>query len=131
VEDLTLDHAREGALAEAVHACPLEGLVEVRAAHAGRAGALERVAGAAFRHERLLPGDEVVAVVLELAARDAHEQGDSGGNSDFSSPHRSRNRTGSTGVDRSSWMTRRRGTSQGPPAANSCGGATWIAAGGS
>jgi hypothetical protein len=87
MEDLALDDARERALAEALAAGALEGLVEVRADHAGGARALEHVAGAALGDERLLARNEVVPVILELAARQDNEQRGSGGDGDLSSPH--------------------------------------------
>ena len=89
LEDLAVDDALERALAEAVAAGALEGLVEVRPGHAGGAGALEDVAGAALGDEVLLARHQVVAVVLELAARDADEQRGGRGSGE-SSPSRHR-----------------------------------------
>ena len=76
VQDLAVDDALDRGALEALVERLLEGLVEVRAADALGPGAGQRVARRALLHEQRLAVDQVVAVVLELAAGERHRGDD-------------------------------------------------------
>ena len=86
--DLLLDHAADRGLAEAVLLGALERLVEVRPRRPLRAGAGERVAGAAVLDEHLLAGDEVgVGAAAVATARGEQRHGQESGQDETAALH--------------------------------------------